>query len=116
MLLLSEGLRLRNVRGERALWALAHFERNGDRLTRVELLLEVVIRDANELLGMEEEILRHTLDFDETESFVRKSGNGTCLHTCCGKITALDSYQVQEAGDKDRQRLSVRHCELMYPP
>ena len=57
-----------------ALWAVRNLER------KLVALAEFVKHNAYELVGVEEEILLHTFDLDETESLVRKTSNSSCLH------------------------------------
>ena len=41
---------------------------------------ELIEPDVHELVGMEEEILLHTLDLDETEAFLVESSDCSFLH------------------------------------
>ena len=70
-------LDLADVEGVRALRAVADFEGH------FVPFLERVERNADELVGMEKEILLLTRDLDKAEALISEASDGSFLHTGC---------------------------------
>ena len=90
-------LDLRDLNGVRALGALANLE------FHLVAYLESIELNINELVGVEKEILSHSLDLDESETLVRKAGNSSFLHAGVKQRTLNKSIK---AGGSDEESTS----------
>lgn len=88
-------LDLRNADGVLSFRTLANLESNlVTDAERVECYI-------NELVGVEKEVLSHTLDLDEAESLVRKSGNSSFLHVIEYKLRTSSKYQTTGSSNEE---------------